>query len=69
MEKHLDLNVLRAVKLFLWKVGNDLLATKKNLFCKKIIEDPSRPICFKGEESVMHILWQCPAANNIRAEG
>lgn len=28
-----ELMVLRVVKLFMWKAGNDLLLTRKNSFC------------------------------------
>lgn len=63
-----DLNVPRVVKLFLWKVGNDLLAAKNNPFYKKIVDNPYCPICLKGEESLMHVLGQCLATNDVWAE-
>lgn len=59
--------MLGVVKVFLWKVGNDLLPTKKNMFQRKIVEDPSYPIYQEEVESVMHALWECLAANDVWA--
>lgn len=64
-----DLEVLGVVKVFLWKVGNNLLTTKKNLFHRKIVEDPNHPICLREVETMMHALWRCRAANDIWVEG
>ncbi|XP_042969072.1 uncharacterized protein LOC122301754 [Carya illinoinensis] len=47
--------------------ANDLLPTRKNLFKKKIVEDPYCPICFKEEETTVHVLWECHAANDVWA--
>ncbi|XP_042942878.1 uncharacterized protein LOC122277061 [Carya illinoinensis] len=52
----------------MWKVGNDLLATKWNIFKRKILDDPLCPICQIDTETVMHLLWQCPAANAVWTE-
>ncbi|XP_040987653.1 uncharacterized protein LOC121235369 [Juglans microcarpa x Juglans regia] len=57
------------VKLFLWKATNELLPTKKNLFQRKVVEDPFYPVCLKEEESVIHVLWECPAANDVWKNG
>ncbi|XP_042942922.1 uncharacterized protein LOC122277108 [Carya illinoinensis] len=69
MEKQVDhiwkkiweLEVPNMVKAFLWKAANELLATKKKLYQKKIVKDPICPICHREEELVMH-KWR-------RAEG
>lgn len=45
------------VKIFLWRVGNELLPTKRNLFLKKIVENPLCLICLREEEFVIHALW------------
>ncbi|KAF5466911.1 hypothetical protein F2P56_016793 [Juglans regia] len=47
------------------KKGNNLLATRKNLMTKRIVEDARCPICLQEEETVLHVLWQCPAANDV----
>ncbi|XP_035544636.1 uncharacterized protein LOC118348020 [Juglans regia] len=59
------LNIPGSTKNFLWKAGNNLLATRKNLRSKRIVEDSRCPICLQEEETVMHVLWQCPAANDV----
>ncbi|XP_041025384.1 uncharacterized protein LOC121265781 [Juglans microcarpa x Juglans regia] len=48
--------------------GNNLLATRGNIFTKKVIENPLCPIYLKEEETVMHVLWLCPAASDVWAE-
>lgn len=60
-----DLEVPGVVKLFLWKAASNLLPTKQNLFKRKIVQEPSCPICQGEEESVIHALWECKAANDI----
>jgi hypothetical protein len=50
------------VKNFLWKVGNDLLPTKLNLFKKKIVSEPCCPICAQEPEDAIHILWKCKSS-------
>jgi hypothetical protein len=49
-------------KNFLWKVGNNILPTKENLYKKKITQDPLCPICGLFSESVGHILWSCSSS-------
>ncbi|XP_042939333.1 uncharacterized protein LOC122274353 [Carya illinoinensis] len=63
-----ELNVPGKVKTFMWKAGNDLLATKWNLFKRKILDDPLCPTCQTDTETVMHLLWQCPTANVVWTE-
>lgn len=56
------LKVTVIVKMFLWRAGNDLLATKSNLFQGKCAENPLYPICQNEVETVTHVLWPCHAA-------
>ena len=63
-----DLTEPSVTKLFLWKAGNDLLPTKGNLFKRKIVEERSCPVCNAEIETIMHVLWTCPVANDIWAE-
>lgn len=55
-------------KVFLWKVGNNVLPTKETLFKMKVIEDKSCPVCGAETETIMHVLWDCLAANDLWAE-
>lgn len=54
-------------KNFMWKARNNLFATRKILLVKNIIKDPMCYVCLQDEKTVMHVLWQCPAVNNVWA--
>lgn len=60
-----ELNVPTATKLFIWRAVSDLLPTRKNLWKKKIVEDPLCPICKLNEETVTHVMWSCSAAIDV----
>ncbi|XP_042978176.1 uncharacterized protein LOC122308928 [Carya illinoinensis] len=60
-----DLKVPGVTKLFIWRVANNLLPTKENLYKRKVIEEKMCPLCDAEEETIMHALWECPAANNL----
>lgn len=47
------------VKTFLWKVINDILSTKANLFKRMIVPNSNCLICENEEEIVSHALWSC----------
>jgi hypothetical protein len=54
---------------FVWKVCSDVLPTKEKLACRHISEDPLCPICCQENESIVHILWKCPASVAVWQEG
>lgn len=58
-------DVPRATRLFLWRALNDILPTRLNLWKRKVIDGSSCPICNKGDESVLHVLWSCPASSDL----
>lgn len=58
-----------AFRSFCWKVRNNLLATKSNLFSKKIVNDPICPLCQSEIETIFHCLWGCLAAVGVWQEG
>ncbi|XP_042962692.1 uncharacterized protein LOC122296963 [Carya illinoinensis] len=60
-----DLKVPGVTKLFIWRAANNLLPTKENLYKRKVIEEKRCPLCDAEEETIMHALWECPAANNL----
>lgn len=37
-------------------------------FKKEIVEDEICPICYKEVETISHVLWSCPIANDVWAE-
>jgi hypothetical protein len=58
-------NVPNAVKSFMWKACHNLLPTKENLFKRKVIPDPSCPICGLEVETTSHILWECASSADV----
>lgn len=47
---------------------NNILPTKDNLSKKQVIGNVFRPICKQEEESVVHVLWSCPASGDVWGE-
>jgi hypothetical protein len=60
-----SLNVPYAVKMYVWRACHNLLPTKVNLFKRGVCEDKVCPICLHEEETVAHVNWGCPAANDV----
>jgi hypothetical protein len=56
-------------KNFLWRACHNLLPTHSNLFKKKIVADPSCPLCGAEAETGYHILWDCPSAKDVWSMG
>jgi hypothetical protein len=59
------LRVPNAAKMFLWRACHNLLPTKVNLFKRGVCESSVCPICLFENETVGHIVWECPAANYV----
>ncbi|XP_042974720.1 uncharacterized protein LOC122306357 [Carya illinoinensis] len=62
------LNVPNPTKQFVWKALKSILPMRQNLVQRKIIEDATCQICQRGEETICHVLWSCPAASDVWAE-
>jgi hypothetical protein len=56
------------LQVFLWKACHDILPSRVNLHCRKLIEDPLCPLCLQEEETTGHILWSCPSAQDVWME-
>lgn len=54
-----------ATKVFMWHACNNALATKANLFHRRITEDPLCLLCVVHAETTGHVLWGCLAAKAI----
>ncbi len=65
--KFWKLQLPNKVKHFLWRAYHDTLSTHFNLYRKKIRDSPLCTICLQVAETVPHILWQCPLAQNTWA--
>ncbi|XP_040993121.1 uncharacterized protein LOC121239848 [Juglans microcarpa x Juglans regia] len=62
------LEVPGTVNQFLWKVANNILPTNLNLWKKSIVKESNCPIRLMDVESVMHAIWNCPAASDVWAK-
>jgi len=59
------LQVPNSVKLFIWRACHNILPTRMKLFQKKVLKDSSCPCCGAVDETICHILWECPAAQDV----
>ena len=55
------------IKVFAWRVCHDILPTKENLGRRKIVDNRSCEMCKQGDESVLHVLWECGVAQDVWA--
>ncbi|XP_042939525.1 uncharacterized protein LOC122274565 [Carya illinoinensis] len=66
--KHLwSLNVPMKIKLSVWKAAHNVLPTLQNLASKKIVDGDLCSICKREVESLLHVIWGCPAASDVWA--
>jgi hypothetical protein len=68
-DKIWKLHIPQAEKHFLWRACHESLPTRDNLCHRKVITDPSCPICMKETETTFHALWQCSSACDVWAAG
>jgi hypothetical protein len=54
---------------FLWHACHEILPTCVNLHRRKIVEDALCPLCGSEEESIIYVLWQCPAIADVWSVG
>ncbi|XP_062152012.1 uncharacterized protein LOC133860414 [Alnus glutinosa] len=59
-----NLSVPNPVKIFMWRACSNILPTKQNLFKRQVVEDDRCPWCRQEEETIVHALWSCPAAQD-----
>ena len=45
------------------------MPTRVNLYRRKIVEDALCPLCGREEETVLHVLWQCPSIADVWSVG
>lgn len=60
-----DLNIQEQSNNFFWRACNELLLTKENLLKKHIIDTSLCPVCEREQESLIHAIWDCPAAADV----
>ena len=61
------LHIPNKLKIFGWRVCHDILPTRENLARKTIIKDRTCQLCTRGDESALHVLWECSVAQDVWA--
>ncbi|KAL5798209.1 hypothetical protein ACOSQ2_003029 [Xanthoceras sorbifolium] len=56
------------IKLFIWKVFNGWLPTKRNLIAHRVPINPLCSRCQLSNETTMYALWSCPLLGSVRDE-
>ena len=59
------LSVPPKVRNFVWWASSNILPTQANLARRRVPIDPKCVVCGSSDETVFHILWQCPLAQNV----
>jgi hypothetical protein len=57
------------VKMFMWRACHDTLPTKQNLLRRGVVSDAFCMIFEHEEETIQHILWNCPLAQDVWGYG
>ena len=61
------LPILLKVRNFMWWACFDILPTFANLCGRRVPVDSTCTICKQHDETVAHVLWECPLARNVWA--
>ncbi|KAL0004681.1 hypothetical protein SO802_012242 [Lithocarpus litseifolius] len=59
------LHIPNKMKVFGWRACHDILLTRGNLKKKRVLLDEMCPLCFRSQESTIHALWECSAAQDV----
>jgi hypothetical protein len=59
------IEVPNIVMLFFLRACNNFLPTKANIFYKKVVDNIKCPCCESDDETIIHALWECPAACDV----
>jgi ribonuclease HI len=59
------LQIPNSTKVFMWRACHNILPTKGNLKRRGIGTDDLCQICCQEKETVFHVLWECPAAQDV----
>ena len=53
------------VKLFSWRACQNILPTRDNLVRRRVVEVASCCFYHRATETVLHVLWECGAAQDV----
>ena len=59
------LHIPPKVRNFIWRACSNILPTSTNLCRRRIPVASTCTICQQQEETVAHVLWECPLARNV----
>lgn len=60
-----SLSLPSKVKMFIWRACVGILLTNALLWGRHMQKDGLCSCCVQEVESVSHVLWSCPAANDV----
>jgi hypothetical protein len=55
--------------MFSWRACHNILPTRSNLAKRKVVEDSLCPCCKREPKTTLHVLWNCPAAQDVWGAG
>ena len=53
------------VRNFMWRAYSDILPTSTNLCRRRVPVASTYTICQQHEETMAHVLWECPLPRNV----
>ncbi|CAB4286719.1 unnamed protein product [Prunus armeniaca] len=59
------MQVANKVKVFLWRCMHEILPCRQKLFLKQVVSNPICLRCHQAPKTVLHALWDCPAAREV----
>ena len=63
------MKVPNKIRVFGWRACQNILPTRENLFHKKVASDAYCERCNQAPKLVLHVLWECGAAQEVWAGG
>ena len=61
------MKVPNKIKIFGWRACHGILPTRLNLAKRNIIAETFCPICLQSPENEVHVIWECPVAQDVWA--
>jgi hypothetical protein len=60
-----QLKIPNSTKTFLWRACSDILPSKAKLAKRGVVDKDTCELCGKEAETAVHVLWSCPAAQDV----
>ena len=67
MAKITEYKVPNKIKAFGWRMCQNILPTRENLFHQKVVEERGCEACKQEVESVIHVMWECGVSQDAWA--